>query len=99
MRRPVEGGPMFRPSDRSVATHGTSRRTGLLVALVSTLALVGCLPAAASDVRIRHAYFGMHDATGSTSSLGDRKSTRLNSSHSSISYAVFCLKKKNKKPS
>src|SRR5689334_24433805 len=29
--------------------------------------------------------------------LGDRKSTRLNSSHSSISYAVFCLKKKKKK--
>src|SRR5699024_11404975 len=30
--------------------------------------------------------------------LGDRKSTRLNSSHVSISYAVFCLKKKSKKP-
>src|SRR5438309_6975029 len=28
---------------------------------------------------------------------GDRKSTRLNSSHSSISYAVFCLKKKKAK--
>src|SRR2546430_5961595 len=27
----------------------------------------------------------------------DRKSTRLNSSHSQISYAVFCLKKKNSK--
>src|SRR5208282_6582212 len=27
---------------------------------------------------------------------GDRKSTRLNSSHGSISYAVFCLKKKKK---
>src|SRR5208283_2972160 len=27
--------------------------------------------------------------------LGDRKSTRLNSSHITISYAVFCLKKKN----
>src|SRR5690349_24030763 len=27
---------------------------------------------------------------------GDRKSTRLNSSHVEISYAVFCLKKKNK---
>src|SRR5438876_3364818 len=27
--------------------------------------------------------------------MGDRKSTRLNSSHPSISYAVFCLKKKN----
>src|SRR5207249_11530390 len=29
--------------------------------------------------------------------LQDRKSTRLNSSHVSISYAVFCLKKKNKR--
>src|SRR5699024_12228996 len=29
--------------------------------------------------------------------LGDRKSTRLNSSHVSISYAVFCLKKNNKR--
>src|SRR5688572_31664369 len=29
--------------------------------------------------------------------ISDRKSTRLNSSHSQISYAVFCLKKKNKK--
>src|SRR2546430_15002954 len=29
--------------------------------------------------------------------LVDRKSTRLNSSHSQISYAVFCLKKKKKK--
>src|SRR5690242_21303761 len=29
--------------------------------------------------------------------LKDRKSTRLNSSHMSISYAVFCLKKKKKK--
>src|SRR5438309_9869664 len=28
----------------------------------------------------------------------DRKSTRLNSSHSSISYAVFCLKKKTRLP-
>src|SRR5689334_24163962 len=39
--------------------------------------------------------------TTSRSSTGcpsrDRKSTRLNSSHSSISYAVFCLKKKKKK--
>src|SRR5262245_64871236 len=29
--------------------------------------------------------------------LGDRKSTRLNSSHLGISYAVFCLKKKKKR--
>src|SRR3712207_7361861 len=29
--------------------------------------------------------------------IGDRKSTRLNSSHDNISYAVFCLKKKKNK--
>src|SRR3712207_7130463 len=31
---------------------------------------------------------------GLPSPVGDRKSTRLNSSHANISYAVFCLKKK-----
>src|SRR5688572_32686811 len=31
---------------------------------------------------------------GALETFGDRKSTRLNSSHSQISYAVFCLKKK-----
>src|SRR2546430_11503919 len=35
----------------------------------------------------RHVFLGEEDN-------GDRKSTRLNSSHSQISYAVFCLKKK-----
>src|SRR2546430_3352240 len=34
---------------------------------------------------------------GLVADLADRKSTRLNSSHSQISYAVFCLKKKKKK--
>src|SRR2546430_12885240 len=34
---------------------------------------------------------------GTLHTLTDRKSTRLNSSHSQISYAVFCLKKKKKK--
>src|SRR5947209_14583732 len=32
-----------------------------------------------------------------SSERGDRKSTRLNSSHANISYAVFCLKKKKSK--
>src|SRR3712207_7036575 len=43
---------------------------------------------------------GQHEerlGRGIRSSQGDRKSTRLNSSHANISYAVFCLKKK--KPS
>src|SRR5688572_33376510 len=35
------------------------------------------------------------DAEGEGEPRGDRKSTRLNSSYSQISYAVFCLKKKN----
>src|SRR3989337_708545 len=35
--------------------------------------------------------------TGTPSKSADRKSTRLNSSHGSTSYAVFCLKKKKKR--
>src|SRR5690349_23469251 len=35
-------------------------------------------------------------ASGAVAPATDRKSTRLNSSHVEISYAVFCLKKKNK---
>src|SRR3712207_7953768 len=37
-----------------------------------------------------------HDAPGDARHGEDRKSTRLNSSHANISYAVFCLKKKKK---
>src|SRR5207245_4496662 len=40
------------------------------------------------DLPDQHRHLGAHR---------DRKSTRLNSSHGSISYAVFCLKKKKKK--
>src|SRR5947209_13637486 len=40
-----------------------------------------------------HVSQGKDPKTGNTK---DRKSTRLNSSHANISYAVFCLKKKNK---
>src|SRR3712207_7265503 len=37
-----------------------------------------------------------HPTSSRPSILSDRKSTRLNSSHANISYAVFCLKKKKK---
>src|SRR3712207_8923856 len=37
---------------------------------------------------------GAGRSTSVVAMLGDRKSTRLNSSHANISYAVFCLKKK-----
>src|SRR2546427_7678175 len=42
------------------------------------------------------ALLGAHDVDDALTLVheGDRKSTRLNSSHSQISYAVFCLKKK-----
>src|SRR5689334_24087257 len=47
------------------------------------------LPVARREMlRVRLGVLQRHDK------LQDRKSTRLNSSHSSISYAVFCLKKK-----
>src|SRR2546430_8004236 len=39
----------------------------------------------------------MRQSSGRWAGSIDRKSTRLNSSHSQISYAVFCLKKKKKK--
>src|SRR5947207_5967199 len=38
------------------------------------------------------------EETFAWSAIADRKSTRLNSSHTVISYAVFCLKKKNDRP-
>src|SRR2546430_13404975 len=48
---------------------------------------------------VNHEEGGLHRPPFSfllTPSSSDRKSTRLNSSHSQISYAVFCLKKKKK---
>src|SRR5205085_10282162 len=45
--------------------------------------------------RARRTPYAESDVPGPLSVYGDRKSTRLNSSHSQISYAVFCLKKKN----
>src|SRR3712207_8555330 len=36
----------------------------------------------------------VENVSGAGGTIGDRKSTRLNSSHANISYAVFCLKKK-----
>src|SRR2546427_4822833 len=47
-------------------------------------------PRLRADRRVRAALHGAREGL-----VPDRKSTRLNSSHSQISYAVFCLKKKN----
>src|SRR5215813_6212484 len=44
-----------------------------------------------------HRAYGLPKPTPTPELIQDRKSTRLNSSHVRISYAVFCLKKKKKK--
>src|SRR5699024_7155134 len=51
-------------------------------------------PNIADGVEKDSAHLAMDDIRDSVAELVDRKSTRLNSSHVSISYAVFCLKKK-----
>src|SRR3712207_8478239 len=56
-------------------------------ALDALLALVPTIPTPATGIGLQ----GLRGAAAR-----DRKSTRLNSSHANISYAVFCLKKKKK---
>src|SRR5438876_9957942 len=73
---------------------------------IYTLSLHDALPISAGlpdhDHRVSGLHHGDHlrrdlgrGGLGPVLGLGDRKSTRLNSSHPSISYAVFCLKKKS----
>src|SRR5690554_531212 len=46
------------------------------------------------DLYVAVSYVNFDDGDDKEGAIGDRKSTRLNSSHVRISYAVFCLKKK-----
>src|SRR5215475_15661144 len=68
---------------------------------IYTLSLHDALPISqAASARARCSTSWRRKTSSGSSShrccLGDRKSTRLNSSHVKISYAVFCLKKKKK---
>src|SRR5437868_13128635 len=71
---------------------------------IYTLSLHDALPISSEPVALPRSASGAHPActrkplcTSAIAMPRDRKSTRLNSSHVSISYAVFCLKKKKKK--
>src|SRR3712207_6871174 len=76
---------LFR-STYAVALARGSRTRGLIVRTASVAAITFALAmAVAGGVLFGHAV---------TTDDKDRKSTRLNSSHANISYAVFCLKKK-----
>src|SRR2546430_17550518 len=68
---------------------------------IYTLSLHDALPISvrhgAAEVTAAGSAFPVRGKHTAVVAGGDRKSTRLNSSHSQISYAVFCLKKKKKK--
>src|SRR5947209_9813167 len=91
---------MPRPSISSLFPYTTLFRSYPLYSLRPFLIFAAI--AFASDARNRVAFTRPPQRCGSfTTPLSivkarDRKSTRLNSSHANTSYAVFCLKKKNK---
>src|SRR2546430_6133641 len=76
---------------RSLGLHRRERDGGVRRARDDARDLPGDRRHAAPAAGARRAARQGADLHGAT----DRKSTRLNSSHSQISYAVFCLKKKN----
>src|SRR2546430_10026946 len=65
--------------------------------IVSPISMLGDLIPVMTGIAIGARYLGQKVVAMTwIGDGGDRKSTRLNSSHSQISYAVFCLKKKNR---
>src|SRR5256886_7235989 len=83
---------MIRRPPRSTLFPYTTLFRSVIRKRVPMAEIAGCEP-----IRIRWWYgWGIHlTPYGWLYNVSDRKSTRLNSSHSQISYAVFCLKKKN----
>src|SRR5690348_17999284 len=65
------------------------------IGLLSAFEMVPCQPIGSPDLSRSHPPECRNRSRMVMSLRRDRKSTRLNSSHPSISYAVFCLKKKN----
>src|SRR5690606_41642110 len=80
------------PTRRSSDLLENPRLSAALAAAVATLPNVERLPAVAGAPMPTAGHFRVPISDGELRT--DRKSTRLNSSHVKISYAVFCLKKK-----
>src|SRR3712207_7458763 len=87
---------LFR-SSRVVGEHEDRRVEGRLVTPPSLPRVVGPGPSLRSKLVASHDLGAdvVAEVAGEVVVQADRKSTRLNSSHANISYAVFCLKKKN----
>src|SRR3712207_8057754 len=78
---------LFRSRTRALEASGRMRSEALTPE-ERRASLLGMLLGSNEPIKFRAL------ASRSQVSVGDRKSTRLNSSHANISYAVFCLKKK-----
>src|SRR5688572_31227971 len=81
--------------------HGGAGKTMLAEALLWKAGVIGAMGSTERGTTVcdfdpLEKQYG-HSLSSSLVNFPDRKSTRLNSSHSQISYAVFCLKKKKKK--
>src|SRR3712207_8969511 len=81
---------LFRSDDELLRALRATGRTVILSTGMSTLEQIRHAVEVLGSVNIVLAH-----ATSTYPARPDRKSTRLNSSHANISYAVFCLKKKN----
>src|SRR5687768_18211000 len=75
-----------------ILPHGPRRVAALERVLLQRIRRAGAAPHAGAAEAVRR----IRQAGGRLTVREDRKSTRLNSSHGYISYAVFCLKKKKK---
>src|SRR5690606_39288580 len=87
---------LFRSWDAAVALDERARRSGIVQPVLVQVNTSGDPAKAGQAPAGTAAFLERCAALGSIRVEGDRKSTRLNSSHVKISYAVFCLKKKKK---